>query len=113
MRPAGRFQGGPHFTDFVTKKRKRPEGALKACARCLGMGKGPARGMPIRPGELVQIDTLFVNVAPDKAVKHFTAYGLRRRRTRPHSAATSNAPKARGDTWFRPAVWSVFSLAAG
>src|SRR5829696_7505041 len=29
---------------------------------------------PIRPGELVQIDTLFVNVAPDKAVKHFTAY---------------------------------------
>src|SRR4051794_39850665 len=33
------------------------------------------KGMkPIRPGELVQIDTLFVNVAPDKAVKHFTAY---------------------------------------
>ena len=29
---------------------------------------------PIRPGELVQIDTLFVNVAPNKAVKHFTAY---------------------------------------
>ena len=33
------------------------------------------KGMkPIRPGELVQIDTLFVNAAPDKAVKHFTAY---------------------------------------
>ena len=33
------------------------------------------KGMkPIRPGELVQIDTLFVNVAPDKAVKHFTAH---------------------------------------
>ena len=32
------------------------------------------KGMkPIRPGELVQIDTLLVNVAPDKAVKHFTA----------------------------------------
>ncbi|HET6375580.1 MAG TPA: integrase core domain-containing protein [Methylocella sp.] len=26
------------------------------------------------PGELVQIDTLFVNVSPDRAVKHFTAY---------------------------------------
>jgi len=26
------------------------------------------------PGELVQIDTLFVNVRPDIAVKHFTAY---------------------------------------
>src|SRR5918995_7110095 len=29
---------------------------------------------PTRPGELVQIDTLFVNVAPDKAIKHFTGY---------------------------------------
>lgn len=29
---------------------------------------------PTRPGELVQIDTLFVNVAPDRAIKHFTAY---------------------------------------
>lgn len=29
---------------------------------------------PTRPGELVQIDTLFVNVRPDKAIKHFTAY---------------------------------------
>jgi len=26
------------------------------------------------PGELVQIDTLFVNVRPDKPIKHFTAY---------------------------------------
>jgi transposase InsO family protein len=26
------------------------------------------------PGELVQIDTLFVNVRPDVAIKHFTAY---------------------------------------
>ena len=34
----------------------------------------PKSMKPIRPGELVQIDTLFVNVAPDKAVKHFTAY---------------------------------------
>jgi len=29
---------------------------------------------PTRPGELVQVDTLFVNVAPNRAVKHFTAY---------------------------------------
>lgn len=29
---------------------------------------------PTRPGQLVQVDTLFVNVAPNKAVKHFTAY---------------------------------------
>jgi len=26
------------------------------------------------PGELVQIDTLFVNLRPDRAIKHFTAY---------------------------------------
>jgi putative transposase len=26
------------------------------------------------PGELVQIDTLFINIRPDKAIKHFTAY---------------------------------------
>lgn len=29
---------------------------------------------PQRPGEIVQIDTLFVNVRPDTAIKHFTAY---------------------------------------
>lgn len=29
---------------------------------------------PQRPGEMVQIDTLFVNLAPDRAIKHFTAY---------------------------------------
>ena len=26
------------------------------------------------PGELVQIDTLFVNIRPNKAIKHFTTY---------------------------------------
>ena len=29
---------------------------------------------PKHPGEIVQIDTLFVNVRPDTAIKHFTAY---------------------------------------
>lgn len=29
---------------------------------------------PKIPGEIVQIDTLFVNVRPDTAIKHFTAY---------------------------------------
>ena len=29
---------------------------------------------PKKPGEIVQIDTLFINIAPDKAIKHFTAY---------------------------------------
>jgi putative transposase len=29
---------------------------------------------PDKPGGLIQIDTLFVNIAPNKAIKHFTAY---------------------------------------
>ena len=33
------------------------------------------RGLrPDRPGGVVQIDTVFVNLAPGKAIKHFTAY---------------------------------------
>jgi transposase InsO family protein len=29
---------------------------------------------PQRPGDIVQIDTLFINISADKAIKHFTAY---------------------------------------
>lgn len=55
--------------------RRRPGGRR---FRILGKERHARRlpkGMkPTRPGELVQVDTLFVNVAPNKAVKHFTAY---------------------------------------
>jgi putative transposase len=34
----------------------------------------PKGKKPSTPGELVQVDTLSVNVRPDKAIKHFTAY---------------------------------------
>jgi hypothetical protein len=35
----------------------------------------PPKGLrPSTPGQIVQIDTVFVNLAPGKAVKHFTAY---------------------------------------
>lgn len=34
----------------------------------------PKGTKPSQPGELVQIDTLFVNVAPETPIKHFTAY---------------------------------------
>jgi len=55
--------------------RRRPGGrrfrfmAAKRHARRLPKGLKPSR-----PGECVQVDTLFVNVRPDKAIKHFTAY---------------------------------------
>lgn len=34
----------------------------------------PKGTRPQEPGQLMQIDTLFVNLAPGKAIKHFTAY---------------------------------------
>ena len=58
----------------VPKLRRKP-GPRRLRIMGQRYAKRLPKGMkPIRPGELVQIDTLFVNVAPDKAVKHFTAY---------------------------------------
>lgn len=55
--------------------RRRPEGRRIR----LTMKERYARRLPKgrkakTPGELVQIDTLFVNVRPDAPIKHFTAY---------------------------------------
>ena len=43
------------------------------------IGKRHARRLPkglkpSRPGEIVQVDTLFLNIRPDRPIKHFTAY---------------------------------------
>lgn len=46
------------------------------------------------PGELVQIDTLFVN-APDKAIKPFTAYDPVAKWTIGHVASAASASAAR------------------
>jgi putative transposase len=48
-----------------------------------------------RPGEIVQIDTLFVNVRPDKAIKHFTAYDPVTKWTVGHVATTASAACAK------------------
>jgi len=58
----------------VPTLRRRPAGRrFRLMAR--GHARRLPKGMkPTRPGELVQIDTLFVNLAPGRAVKHFTAY---------------------------------------
>jgi putative transposase len=55
--------------------RRRPQ----ARRICLTAKERYARRLPKgrkakSPGELVQIDTLFVNMRPDKPIKHFTAY---------------------------------------
>jgi putative transposase len=49
---------------------------------------------PTRPGEIVQVDTLCVNVRPDKAVKHFTAYDPVAKWTTGHVATQATATSA-------------------
>lgn len=50
---------------------------------------------PKRPGEIVQIDTLFVNVRPDRPIKHFTAYDPVAKWTVGHVATRASATAAR------------------
>jgi len=55
-----------------------------------------AKGRKARaPGELVQIDTLFVNVRPDQAIKHFTAYDPVAKWTIGHVASAASASAAK------------------
>ena len=49
------------------------------CKSALPPRAGPAQRLPrglavSEPGGLVQLDTVFVNLTPTKAIKHFTAY---------------------------------------
>ncbi len=58
----------------VPTLRRRPGGR-----RFRLIGKRHAKRLPkglkpSRPGEMVQIDTLFISLASDRAIKHFTAY---------------------------------------
>jgi putative transposase len=50
---------------------------------------------PTKPGQIVQIDTLFVNVRPDRAIKHFTAYDPVAKWTFGHVATTASALSAK------------------
>ena len=59
----------------VPTLRKKPGGRRFRLSPTQRYARRLPRGLKaMRPGQLVQVDTLFVNVAPDKAVKHFTAY---------------------------------------
>lgn len=57
----------------VPNLRRRPRAHRWSAKRRFAM-RLPRDLKPDKPGGLIQIDTLFVNIAPDKAVKHFTAY---------------------------------------
>jgi putative transposase len=77
--------------------RKRPEKRRFRMGQRQRYAQRLAKGRKARsPGELVQIDTLFVNLRPDKAIKHFTAYDPVAKWTIGHvsTEATANAAKA-------------------
>ena len=57
----------------VPTLRRRPR-AQRWSARRKYAVRLPKGLRPDRPGGVVQIDTVFVNLAPGKAIKHFTAY---------------------------------------
>lgn len=57
----------------VPTLRRRPHARRWSAKRRFAQ-RLPRDLKPDKPGGLIQIDTLFVNLAPDKAIKHFTAY---------------------------------------
>jgi putative transposase len=61
------------------------------------------------PGDLVQIDTLFVNLRPDRAIKHFTAYDPVAKWTVGHvaTAASASAAKDRLDKLLAGAPFKI------
>ena len=70
--------------------RRTSRAALKRYAKRLPKGLKPTE-----PGQMVQIDTLFVNVRPDKAIKHFTAYDPIAKWTTGHVATKATATSAK------------------
>ncbi len=58
----------------VATLRRKPGGRRFRLMRRRHAKRLPKGLRPTRPGQMVQIDTVFVNLAPGRAVKHFTAY---------------------------------------
>lgn len=78
----------------VPTLRRRKGGAARQWRRkhALRLPKGTK---PSSPGELVQVDTLSVNLRPDKAIKQFTAYDPVARFTAAKAFSTATAGCAR------------------
>jgi putative transposase len=75
--------------------RRRPDGRRFRFDARQRYAKRLAKGRKAQtPGELVQIDTLFVNVRPDLAIKHFTAYDPVAKWIVGHVAAAASASAA-------------------
>jgi putative transposase len=90
--------------------RRRPGGRRFRLDARQRYAKRLAKGRKAEaPGDLVQIDTLFVNVRPDKAIKHFTAYDPVAKWTIGHvaTAASASAAKALLDKLIASAPFKV------
>ena len=61
-------------TPVPTLRRNPAARRIRLNARQRYARRLPKGLKPSSPGEIVQIDTLCVNVRPDRAIKHFTAY---------------------------------------
>jgi len=80
----------------VATLRRKPGGRRFRFNAAERYGKRLPKGLkPQRPGEIVQIDTLFINISPDKAIKHFTAYDPVAKWTIGHVARFAKATSAR------------------
>lgn len=76
--------------------RRRPDKRRFRRSQRQRYAKRLAKGRKARsPGELVQIDTLFVNLTPDRAIKHFTAYDPVAKWTIGHVATEATASAAK------------------
>jgi hypothetical protein len=64
-----------------------------------------------RPGELGQIDALFINIRPGKSIKHFTAYDLVAKWTigRVSTEASATSAKSLLDKLLRQAPFSILT----
>ncbi len=64
------------------------------------------------PGELVQIDTLFINIRPDEAIKHITAYDPVAKWTAAHVARylKASGPKALLDKIIETAPFKISGI---
>ena len=90
--------------------RKRPAARRIRCTAKERYARRLPKGRKAKsPGELVQIDTLFVNVRPDKPIKHFTAYDPMAKWTIGHVAGKASAESAKAllDKLLREAPFPV------
>jgi len=79
----------------VPTLRRKPGGRRYRFNAAKRYAKRLPKGLkPQRPGEMVQIDTLFINISPDKAIKHFTAYDPVAKWTVGHVARFAKAKSA-------------------